>query len=175
LAQHSPHPEMRAERASKDEGSSSGHLTNRFILVSNLEASDGGKEIVAGNERVIAARLSDARFFWEQDLRAPLEEHAKKLQTITFHEKLGSQVERVERIARLARELAPTVGANPDDAERAARLAKADLTTGMFGEFPELQGVMGRYYFLEENGLSPLTPVSPSNLSSRPSEARAGI
>ena len=104
---HSPHPEVRAERASKDEGSSSGRLANRFLLVSNIEASDGGKEIVAGNERVIAARLSDARFFWEQDLKVPLEEHAKKLRAITFHEKLGSQAERVERIARLARELAP--------------------------------------------------------------------
>ena len=147
---HSPHPEVRAERASKDEGSSSGRLANRFLLVSNIEASDGGKEIVAGNERVIAARLSDARFFWEQDLKVPLEEHAKKLRAITFHEKLGSQAERVERIARLARELAPMVGADPDDAERAARLAKADLTTGMVGEFPELQGVMGRYYALAQ-------------------------
>ncbi len=128
-----------------------GSLTNRFILTSNIEASDGGKEVVAGNERVIAARLSDARFFWEQDLKVPLEEHAKKLQTITFHDKLGTQQERVERIARLARELAPVVGADPDDAERAARLAKADLPTGMVGEFPELQGVMGRYYALAQN------------------------
>ncbi len=126
-----------------------GALTNRFLLTANIEASDGGKEIVAGNERVIAARLSDARFFWEQDRKVPLEEHAEKLKTITFHEKLGSQAERVERIARLARELAPLVGADPDDAERAAKLAKADLTTQMVGEFPELQGVMGRYYALE--------------------------
>ena len=100
---------------------------------------------------MIAARLSDARFFWEQDLKVPLEEHAEKLETITFHEKLGTQAERVERIARLARELAPLVGADPDDAERAARLAKADLTTGMVGEFPELQGVMGRYYALAQD------------------------
>jgi glycyl-tRNA synthetase beta chain len=126
-----------------------GALTNRFLLTANIEASDGGKEIVAGNERVIAARLSDARFFWEQDRKVPLEEHGAKLASITFHEKLGSQAERVERIARLARELAPLVGANPDDAERAAKLAKADLTTAMVGEFPELQGVMGRYYALE--------------------------
>ena len=126
-----------------------GALTNRFLLTANIEASDGGKEIVAGNERVIAARLSDARFFWEQDRKVPLEEHGEKLASITFHEKLGSQAERVERIARLARELAPLVGANPDDAERAAKLAKADLTTAMVGEFPELQGVMGRYYALE--------------------------
>ncbi|HEX9904935.1 MAG TPA: glycine--tRNA ligase subunit beta, partial [Propylenella sp.] len=138
-----------------------GALTNRFLLVANIEAKDGGKEIVAGNERVIAARLADARFFWEQDLRVPLEMHAEKLERITFHEKLGTQAERVERVARLARELAPLVGANPDDAERAARLAKADLTTAMVGEFPELQGVMGRYYFLAENGLPSLDPWRP--------------
>jgi glycyl-tRNA synthetase beta chain len=125
-------------------------LTNRFILVANMEAADGGRAIVAGNERVIAARLADARFFWEQDKAVPLETWAKKLAGVTFHEKLGSQAERVERIARLARELAPLVGADPDDAERAARLAKADLTTGMVGEFPELQGVMGRYYALAQ-------------------------
>ncbi len=126
-----------------------GALTNRFLLTANIEATDSGKEIVAGNERVIAARLSDARFFWEQDRKVPLEEHAEKLKAITFHEKLGTQWERVERIARLARELAPLVGADPDDAQRAARLAKADLTTQMVGEFPELQGVIGRYYALE--------------------------
>ncbi|MBZ8133383.1 glycine--tRNA ligase subunit beta [Afifella sp. IM 167] len=123
-----------------------GALTNRFLLVSNLVASDGGKEIIAGNERVIAARLSDARFFYEQDLATPLEEWAKKLQAVTFHDKLGTQAERVERIASLAGELAPLVGASRAAAERAARLAKADLPTGMVGEFPELQGVMGRYY-----------------------------
>jgi len=126
-----------------------GALTNRFLLTANIEAADGGKEIVAGNERVIAARLSDARFFWEQDRKVPLEEHAEKLKAITFHEKLGTQWERVERVARLARELAPLVGADPDNAERAAKLAKADLTTQMVGEFPELQGVIGRYYALE--------------------------
>jgi glycyl-tRNA synthetase beta chain len=125
-------------------------LTNRFILVSNMEASDGGQAIVAGNQRVIAARLSDARFFWEQDKGTKLEDWAEKLGSVTFHEKLGSQAERVERVARLARELAPVVGAGPDDAERAARLAKADLVTGMVGEFPELQGVMGRYYALAQ-------------------------
>jgi glycyl-tRNA synthetase beta chain len=132
------------------EGSASSRLTNRFLFVANIEASDGGREIVAGNERVIAARLSDARFFWEQDKATKLEDWAKKLQSVTFHEKLGSQAERAERIAGLARELAPKVGADPDDAERAARLAKADLVTGMVGEFPELQGVMGRYYALAQ-------------------------
>jgi glycyl-tRNA synthetase beta chain len=149
---------VRAKRASKDEGQG---LTNRFILVSNIEAKDGGKAIVAGNERVIAARLSDARFFWEQDRKVPLEAWAEKLKSVTFHEKLGTQWERVERVTRLARELAPLVGTDPDDAERAARLAKADLPTAMVGEFPELQGVMGRYYFLAENGLLPLDPSRP--------------
>ncbi|MGQ7792230.1 glycine--tRNA ligase subunit beta [Faunimonas sp. B44] len=127
-----------------------GALTNRFLLVANIEASDGGKAIAAGNERVIAARLSDARFFWEQDQARRLEDWAEKLKSVTFHEKLGTQAERVERIARLARELAPLVHADPGDAERAARLAKADLPTAMVGEFPELQGVMGRYYALAQ-------------------------
>jgi glycyl-tRNA synthetase beta chain len=123
-----------------------GKLANRFILVSNMAASDGGRTIVAGNERVIRARLSDAKFFFEQDLKDPLESRLPKLQNITFHEKLGTQAERVERIAALARELAPLVGADPDKAALAARLAKADLVTGMVGEFPELQGLMGRRY-----------------------------
>jgi glycyl-tRNA synthetase beta chain len=121
-------------------------LSNRFILTSNLAASDGGAAIVAGNERVVRARLSDAKFFWETDRKVSLEDRLEKLKTIVFHEKLGTQHERVERIAALARELAPLVGANPDKAERAARLAKADLVTEMVGEFPELQGLMGRYY-----------------------------
>jgi glycyl-tRNA synthetase beta chain len=151
-----------------------GVLANRFLLVANIEASDGGREIVAGNERVIAARLADARFFWDQDRKVPLEKHAEKLAGIIFHEKLGSQAERVERIARLARELAPVAGADPDDAERAARLAKADLVTGMVGEFPELQGVMGRYYVLAEHGLLDLARDSASPVSSRPSPGEAG-
>ena len=121
-------------------------LAAKFVLVSNLEASDGGKAIVAGNERVIRARLSDAKFFYETDLKTVLEDRLPKLTAIVFHEKLGSQVERVGRIERLARELAPVVGADPDQAERAAKLAKTDLVSEMVGEFPELQGVMGRYY-----------------------------
>ncbi|MCC6982335.1 MAG: glycine--tRNA ligase subunit beta [Bauldia sp.] len=121
-------------------------LANRFVLVSNIEAVDGGAEIVAGNERVIRARLSDARFFWESDLKVPLDERAKKLDFIVFHEKLGTQGQRVERIVRLAGEIAPMVGANPAKAKRAAALAKADLVTDMVGEFPELQGLMGKYY-----------------------------
>ncbi|GGE35542.1 glycine--tRNA ligase beta subunit [Agaricicola taiwanensis] len=122
-----------------------GELANRFLLVSNIEAKDGGAAIVAGNQRVVRARLSDARFFWATDRKVKLEERAKKLDSITFHEKLGTQGQRVERIARLARELAPLVGADPAEAETAAKLAKADLVTETVGEFPELQGLVGRY------------------------------
>ena len=124
----------------------SGKLANHFLLVTNLVASDGGKAIIAGNEKVIRARLSDAKFFWEQDLKKPLDEMAVALGGITFHEKLGSQKERVERVAELAFQIAGAVDANPEDARRAAQLAKADLVSGMVGEFPELQGLMGRYY-----------------------------
>jgi glycyl-tRNA synthetase beta chain len=118
-------------------------LANRFLLVSNLHAKDGGKEIVAGNEKVIRARLADARFFWQQDLKKPLDEMASALAGITFHEKLGTQKERVERIAELAFQIAGSVDAVPEDARRAAQLCKADLVSGMVGEFPELQGLMG--------------------------------
>ncbi|HUG60477.1 MAG TPA: glycine--tRNA ligase subunit beta, partial [Methylomirabilota bacterium] len=123
-----------------------GALANRFVMVANIAASDGGATIVAGNERVIRARLSDAKFFFDGDLKTPLADRLPKLDAITFHEKLGTQGERVQRIAALARTLAATVGADPDKADRAARLAKADLVTGMVGEFPELQGHMGRVY-----------------------------
>ena len=121
-------------------------LANRFILVANVEASDGGRAIVAGNERVIRARLSDARYFWETDLKTALGERLPKLDAIVFHEKLGTQGERVKRLMRLAHEIAPLVPADGKLATRAAELAKADLTTEMVGEFPELQGLMGRYY-----------------------------
>jgi glycyl-tRNA synthetase beta chain len=121
-------------------------LVDKFILVSNLEASDGGKEIVAGNERVIRARLSDAKFFYETDLKTRLEDRLPKFKDIIFHEKLGTQAERIERIERLAGELAPLVGADVEKAKRAARLCKADLLTEVVGEFPELQGLMGKYY-----------------------------
>jgi glycyl-tRNA synthetase beta chain len=127
-----------------------GKLANKFILVANIEATDGGAAIKAGNSRVIRARLADAKFFWEQDRKIKLEERAKKLEGIVFHEKLGTQAERVERIARLAGELAPIVKADPKKAEQAARFAKADLVTDMVGEFPELQGLMGKYYALAE-------------------------
>jgi glycyl-tRNA synthetase beta chain len=123
-----------------------GALANKFILVSNIEASDGGAAIAAGNARVVRARLSDAKFFWESDLKIKLEDRLPKLDKIVFHEKLGTQGERVKRIEALARELAPIVRADPDKAARGARLAKADLVSEMVGEFPELQGLMGRYY-----------------------------
>jgi glycyl-tRNA synthetase beta chain len=152
----------------------SGHLAPAFVCVANVDASDGGAAIVDGNRRVLAARLSDARFFWEQDLKVPLEEQAKKLSGIVFHEKLGTVADKVERVAKLGRWLveegiitpsvrversrdtrAPrpstTLGTNgdvgqlADQVERAARLCKADLVTGMVGEFPELQGVIGGY------------------------------
>jgi glycyl-tRNA synthetase beta chain len=125
-------------------------LANRFILIANLEAHDGGKAIVSGNERVIAARLADAKFFFDQDRKVPLEERVPKLGEIIFHEKLGTQHDRIERVRGLARESARLVGADPDLAERAAILSKADLVSEMVGEFPELQGVMGRYYALEQ-------------------------
>ena len=125
-----------------------GKLAPHFVCVANINANDGGEAIVAGNERVLAARLADARFFWEHDLKVPLEEQAKKLSGIVFHEKLGTVADKVERVAKLARWLVEegiVKGADPDQAERAARLAKADLVTGMVGEFPELQGVIGGY------------------------------
>jgi glycyl-tRNA synthetase beta chain len=121
-------------------------LAAKFILIANIEASDGGAAIIAGNERVIRARLSDAKFFYESDLKTPLEERLPKFKNIVFHEKLGTQWDRIERIERLAAELAPLVGADVAKTRRAARLAKADLLTEMVGEFPELQGLMGKYY-----------------------------
>ena len=113
-------------------------------------AADGGKAIVAGNERVIRARLSDAKFFYETDLKTRLEDRLPKFKDIIFHEKLGTQAERIERIERLAGELAPLVGADVEKAKRAARLCKADLLTEMVGEFPEVQGMMGKYYALAQ-------------------------
>jgi len=124
-----------------------GNLSNRFIVVANLEAEDGGKAIVNGNERVLRARFADARFLWDQDCRQTLESRLPKLEEVVFHARLGTVRQKAERIADLARELATLVqGVDPNRAERAGRLAKADLTSGMVGEFPELQGVMGAYY-----------------------------
>ena len=121
-------------------------LVNKFIMVANIEASDHGKAIVAGNERVIRARLSDAKFFYDTDLKTRLEDRLPKFEQIVFHEKLGTQAERIARIVALAGELAPLVGADVTKAERAAQLCKADLLTEVVGEFPELQGLMGKYY-----------------------------
>ncbi len=131
-----------------------GALANRYIVVSNMVAKDGGKEIIRGNDKVIAARLADAKFFWDHDRRTPLEQLLPKLDHITFHARLGSQGERVQRIEALAGENAKTIGADVHEARLAARLCKADLVTGMVGEFPELQGLMGRYYALEQ-GIRP--------------------
>ncbi|MBY0362507.1 MAG: glycine--tRNA ligase subunit beta [Phreatobacter sp.] len=136
-----------------------GRLANRFVLTANLEASDGGRAIVAGNERVIRARLSDALYFWQTDQKPlpdfedkgkPLDQRMAKLRAlnVVFHEKLGTQGQRVDRIKALARHIAPLVGADPDLAKRAAELAKADLMTEVVGEFPEVQGLMGRKYAL---------------------------
>jgi glycyl-tRNA synthetase beta chain len=127
-----------------------GKLAAKFILIANLVAADGGAAIIAGNQRVIAARLSDARFFWDQDRKISLEQRLGELEAITFHARLGTQAERVNRIELLAGEIAGAIGANHAAAAHAARLAKCDLVTEMVGEFPELQGLMGRYYALEE-------------------------
>ena len=128
-----------------------GKLANRFLMVANIEAADGGKAVIAGNERVIRARLSDAKFFWENDRARKLAALLPKLDQITFHEKLGTQRERVARLKRMARELAPLVGADPGKAERAAELCKTDLVSETVGEFPELQGIIGHYIALEQN------------------------
>ena len=121
-------------------------LAPNFLVVANVEATDGGKALAAGNSRVLSARLNDARFFWDEDQKVGFDAWNAKLSGVTFHAKLGTLAERVERIAALAREIAPLVGADADQAETAARLSKADLASGMVGEFPELQGVMGGYY-----------------------------
>ncbi|MBV9117076.1 MAG: glycine--tRNA ligase subunit beta, partial [Acetobacteraceae bacterium] len=127
-----------------------GAAAPRFGFVANIEAEDEGAAIVAGNERVLRARFADARHFWDLDRRTTLADRVPALNDVVFHAKLGTQGERVRRLERLARRIAPLVGADPDRAKRAATLAKADLVTGMVGEFPELQGVMGRYYALHD-------------------------
>ncbi|WP_370338213.1 glycine--tRNA ligase subunit beta [Parvularcula marina] len=128
-----------------------GRLAPKFITVANIEPADGGAAMMVGYERVLEARLSDAWFLYHQDLKKTLEQHGQKLSEVTFFEDLGTTAAKVERVAALAKELAPIVGADPALAEKAARLSKSDLTTEMVGEFPELQGIMGRYYALEEN------------------------
>jgi len=141
-----------------------GKLAPNFIVVANVEASDGGVALAAGNSRVLSARLNDARFFWDEDRKTGFGAWNEKLKGVTFHAKLGTMAERVDRIAALAREIAPLVGADPDQAETAARLAKADLASGMVGEFPELQGIMGGYY------ARALPPSNPALQASVPPE-----
>lgn len=121
-------------------------LAPNFLVVANVEATDGGKALAAGNSRVLSARLNDARFFWDEDQKVGFDVWNDKLKGVTFHAKLGTLAERVDRIAALAREIAPLVGADAGQAEQAARLSKADLASGMVSEFPELQGIMGGYY-----------------------------
>jgi glycyl-tRNA synthetase beta chain len=132
----------------------SGKLANKYLAVANTIAADGGKTIIAGNNKVIAARLSDAKFFWDQDRKTPLQDLLPKLQSITFHAKLGTVAERVNRIEALAGEIAKTIGADVEKSKLAASLCKADLVSGMVGEFPELQGLMGRYYAIDQ-GVDP--------------------
>jgi len=126
-----------------------GELANKFIFVANLEAEDGGKAIAQGNERVLHARLSDAKFFWDQDKKQTLESRVEKLKDIVFYDKLGTVYDKVQRVKSLARDIAPHVKADPDKAGQSALLCKTDLVTDMVYEFPELQGIMGRYYALE--------------------------
>ncbi|MBN9320414.1 MAG: glycine--tRNA ligase subunit beta, partial [Caulobacterales bacterium] len=121
-------------------------LAPHFLVVANIEAPDGGKEIARGNAKVLSSRLSDARFFWDEDIKVGFDKWLEKLNGVTFHAKLGTMAERVERIVALAKEIAPLVGADVAKTAEAARLAKADLTSEMVGEFPELQGLMGGYY-----------------------------
>jgi glycyl-tRNA synthetase beta chain len=125
-------------------------LTNKFIVVANMMTDDGGKEIIAGNERVLRARLADGKFFWDQDRKRTLDSRVANLQDMVFHAKLGTQLERVQRLEALAGKIAKAIGADEEKSVRAAFLCKADLTTEVVGEFPELQGVMGRYYALND-------------------------
>jgi glycyl-tRNA synthetase beta chain len=144
-----------------------GRIT-RFVTVANTETEDHGATILAGNQKVLAARLSDAKFFWENDLRvakAGMGPWLESLANVTFHNKLGSQAERIARIAALAREIAPLVGADPDAAEEAARLAKADLSSEMVYEFPELQGLMGRYYIAAAGKPAEIAAVAQEHYS----------
>jgi len=128
-----------------------GALAPRFIVIANTETGDGGKAVIAGNERVLRARLADARFFWDQDRREKLESRVARLREITFHARLGTVAEKTDRMESLAAELSAFIpGCDRNAATRAAHLSKADLVTGMVGEFPELQGVMGRYYALHD-------------------------
>jgi len=151
---------------------STGKLASKFIMVANIKASDGGKVIVAGNERVIGARLSDAMFFYQNDLAIPLGDLVGKLDKVVFHKKLGTQRQRVERLVTMAQDIAMKIGADVDDTKRAALLAKSDLLTQMVNEFPELQGLMGSYYALAQGEKPEIAdaiknhykPVGPSDI-----------
>ncbi len=138
--------EMRAHQKYFALENADGSLANKFLITANITATDNGKAIIAGNERVLRARLADGRFFWDQDRKKSLADWAKGLETVTFHAKLGTIADKVSRIATMADAIAGTIGADKTKVAKAATLAKADLVTGMVGEFPELQGVMGRYY-----------------------------
>ncbi|WP_427789169.1 glycine--tRNA ligase subunit beta [Brevundimonas diminuta] len=140
------HQKYFAVREPGKEGPESKELAPHFVVVANVEATDGGQALAAGNAKVLSARLSDAEFFWTEDQKVGFDAWNAKLKDVTFHAKLGTLAERVDRIAALAREIAPLVGADAAQAEQAARLSKADLASGMVGEFPELQGIMGGYY-----------------------------
>jgi glycyl-tRNA synthetase beta chain len=142
--------EMRAHQKYFALETKDGAFSDKFLITANMTASDGGKAIVAGNERVLRARLADGRFFWDSDRKKKLEDWAKGLETVTYHAKLGSVAAKVERVKKLAAELALHIKADKKQAEHAASLCKADLVTGMVGEFPDLQGVMGRYYALAQ-------------------------
>ncbi|MEM6657585.1 MAG: glycine--tRNA ligase subunit beta [Pseudomonadota bacterium] len=140
----------------------------RFITVANRETADNGATILAGNQKVLSARLADAKFFWENDLRvakSDIAQWTRALENVTFHNKLGTQAERIDRIAALARELGPVTGADADQAEKAARLAKADLSSEMVYEFPELQGLMGRYYIAEAGEDAAVAAVAQEHYS----------
>lgn len=128
-----------------------GKLANKFVVIANMITKDGGKNVVAGNERVLRARLSDAKFFWDQDRKTKLADRVPQLKDIVFHAKLGTQLERVNRIEALAGEIAKLIGADEKKARRAAHLCKADLVSGTVGEFPEVQGVMGGYFALNDH------------------------
>lgn len=155
-----------------------GDLAPNFVVVANIDATDGGKAIAAGNRKVLSARLEDGRFFWENDKKSKLGAFIPKLGKITFKQELGTLLDKTERVHTLARELAPKVGADADLAGVAAKLSKADLVSEMVYEFPELQGVMGRYYALAEAGLNPLRPnevADEATAKARPYSAEAAV
>ncbi len=158
-------PPSGGSTAEGGEGGRTPHaLAPHFVVVANVEAPDGGRALAGGNSRVLSARLNDARFFWDEDRKVGFEPWLKKLEGVTFHAELGTMAERVARIAALAREIAPLVGADPALAEQAARYAKADLASGMVSEFPELQGIMGGYYARATGSLPPSNPAAPASV-----------